>query len=94
MKPDPRRPQGPAFEQHEDEINWTAGVGQPAGVYWLDGRTAIAAHGSAAEHHLLGRGATLVATLLFQPSPIERVHRTGRVHRVAAADVVRAHSAS
>ncbi|HSJ08824.1 MAG TPA: hypothetical protein VK928_02895 [Longimicrobiales bacterium] len=89
MKPDRRRPEDPEWEQHEDDINWTAGVGRPAGVYWIDGRSVIAAHGSPAEDHLVDQGAVLVATLLFEPDPRERVHRRGRVERVRAADAAR-----
>lgn len=89
MKSDPRRPQEPEFEQHEDEINWTAGPGRAAGVYWLDGHSVIAAHDSPAEDHLVSRGAVLVATLLFEPDPRERVHRSGSVRRVSAAAAAR-----
>ncbi|CAN5764378.1 hypothetical protein BH23GEM10_BH23GEM10_04260 [soil metagenome] len=72
-----------------DDINWTAGVGQPAGMYWLDGRTAIAAHDSPAEARLVDAGAVLVATLRFDPDPVERVHRSGSVRRVSAPAAAR-----
>jgi hypothetical protein len=88
MKLDPRREyEAPKYEHPVDDINWTAGVGQPAGVYWLDGQSLLAAHESAAEQYLLARGAILVATLRFDQDPLETVHRSGRVDRISAADV-------
>jgi hypothetical protein len=63
--------EAPKYEHPIDDINWTAGVGQPAGVYWLDGRSVIAAHDSAAESALLQRGAILIATLRFDRDPLE-----------------------
>lgn len=54
-------------------------------MYWLDGRTVMAAHDSPAEARLLGAGAALIATLRFDPDPLERVHRTGAVSRMTAA---------
>lgn len=67
-------------------LNWTAGVGQPAGMYWLEGRTVIAGHGTAAEAYLLAQGAVLAATLRFDPDPAER-RFNGRI-----IDRVRAHA--
>lgn len=90
MKTDGRKPEGTGFEQYQDDINWTAGVGRPAGVYWLDGRTVIAAHQSPAEENLVGRGAVLVATLRFDADPRERVHRHGTVERMRPATAARA----
>jgi hypothetical protein len=87
MKLDSRREyEAPKYEHPVDDINWTAGVGQPAGVYWLDGQSLLAAHESAAEQYLLERGAILVATLRFDQDPLETVHRSGRVDRISAAD--------
>lgn len=74
----------PLYELPVDDINWTAGVGRPAGMYWLDGRTVMAAHDSPAEARLVGAGAVLVATLRFEPDPVERVHSRGSVRRVSA----------
>jgi hypothetical protein len=85
MKRDRRTPGDPGFEQYQDDINWTAGAGQPAGIFWLAGRCVMAAHGTAAEDRLLDQGAIPVATLRFDPDPIETVHRTGRVERVHTA---------
>jgi hypothetical protein len=72
------------YEEPVDAINWTAGAGQPAGVYWLNGSTVIAAHESLAEASLLRRGAVLVATLLFGPDPLERGHNGRSVERLSA----------
>ena len=82
MKRDRRRPGDPGFEQYQDDINWTAGAGQPAGIFWLGGRCVMATHGTAAEERLLDLGAVPVATLRFDDDPIETVHRTGRVERM------------
>ncbi|HEX6309379.1 MAG TPA: hypothetical protein VFZ69_14380 [Longimicrobiales bacterium] len=89
MKRDERRAGDPGFEQYQDDINWTAGIGRPAGIYWLAGRCVMATHGSAAEERLLGVGAVLVATLRFDPDPLERVHRSGTVERRAARRAAR-----
>lgn len=86
MERDRRKPGDPGFEYYQDDINWTAGAGQPAGIFWLGGRCVLAAHGSAAEERLLGVGAVLVATLRFEPDPLERVHRRGSVRRVSAGE--------
>jgi hypothetical protein len=89
MKSESRRARGPGFEQYEDDINWTAGVGRPAGIFWLDGRCVMATHGSAAEERLLDLGAVPVATLRYDPDPVERVHRSGRVERIASTSFSR-----
>jgi hypothetical protein len=91
MKLDPRKEyEAPKYEHPVDDINWTAGVGQPAGVYWLGGESRLAAHESAAERYLLEQGAILIATLRFDPDPAESVHRSGRVERISAAGAVAA----
>lgn len=84
MKRDRSKPEDPGFEQYQDDINWTAGVGQPAGIFWLGGRCVMAAHESAAEERLLGLGAVLVGTLRFGADPVETVHRRGTVERMSA----------
>jgi hypothetical protein len=38
--------EAPKYEHPIYDINWTAGAGQPAGMYWLDGRILMAAHDS------------------------------------------------
>jgi hypothetical protein len=76
--------EAPKYEHPIDDINWTAGVGKPAGVYWLDGRSVIAAHDSAAESALLERGAILIATLRFDRDPLESRH-PGRVVEALSA---------
>lgn len=82
MKSDSRKAERPGFEQYEDDIHWTGGVGRPAGIFWLDGRCVMATHGSAAEDRLLERGALPVATLRYDPDPRERVQRDATVARV------------
>jgi hypothetical protein len=89
MKSDPRKATDPGHEQYEDDINWTAGVGRPAGIFWLDGRCVMATHDSPAEDRLLDRGALLIATLRYDADPLETVHRSGTVERVRAARVGR-----
>jgi hypothetical protein len=85
MKLGPRKEyEAPKYEHPVDDINWTAGLGQPAGVYWLAGQSLIAAHDTVAEQKLLELGAILVATLRFDADPLETVRRTGRVERVGA----------
>jgi hypothetical protein len=85
MKRDRRAPEDSGFEQYQDDINWTAGVGRPAGIFWLGGRCVMAAHETPAESRLLELGAVLIGTLRFDADPLETVHRTGRVERIAAA---------
>jgi hypothetical protein len=85
MKRDRRTPEDPGFEQYQDDINWTAGVGRPAGIFWLGGRCVMAAHDTAAEERLLELGAVLIGTLRFDADPVETVHRRGRVERMSAA---------
>lgn len=53
------------------DIDWTGGAGQPAGIYWLDGRCRMAAHGTPAEANLLAAGAIHIATLRFEPDFLE-----------------------
>jgi hypothetical protein len=77
----------PKIEQLLDEINWTSGVGEPAGVYWLEGRSRIAAHDSAAEARLLEQGAILVATLLFERDPREGTRPGSRVERIPSTSL-------
>jgi hypothetical protein len=80
----PKKYEAAKYEHPVDDINWTAGVGCPAGVYWLDGRSVIAAHESEAESALLERGAILVATLRFDRDPLESLHHGRTVERVSA----------
>jgi hypothetical protein len=80
----PKKYEPPKYEHPIDDINWTIGVGRPAGVYWLDGLSVIAAHDSAAEAALLERGAILIATLRFDRDPLESLHHGRTVERVSA----------
>jgi hypothetical protein len=87
MKLDPRKHAGPGYEHPVDEINWTAGVGQPAGIYWLAGESLIAAHESPAEDWLVAQGAVLIATLRFDRDLLDGRSPGARVERMAAGDV-------
>jgi hypothetical protein len=69
------------------EYSWTGTVGQPAGIFWIDGTSVIAAHASRTEQQLLARGAILVATLLFGRDPLEASHPGRAVERVSASAV-------
>jgi hypothetical protein len=79
---DPKK-QSNGFEYEHHEINWTQGVGRPAGVYWHHGRSVIVAHGSPGEEVLMAQGAVLVATLLFERDPLEARHPGRTVQRIA-----------
>jgi hypothetical protein len=87
MESERRKARGPGYEQYEDDINWTAGVGKPAGVYWMNGRTVIAGHDTAAEERLLLQGAVLVATLRFDRDLLEGRVRGHVVERRCARRV-------
>lgn len=80
----------PEYEHPIHDINWTSGVGRPAGVYWLDGTIVIAEHDSPAERRLLDRGGVPVATLRFDADPYERVRSTGSLERVERVPASRA----
>jgi hypothetical protein len=80
----PKKYEASKYEYPIDDINWTAGVGRPAGVYWLDGRSIIAAHDSEAESVLIQRGAILIATLRFDRDPLESLHHGRTVERMSA----------
>jgi hypothetical protein len=75
----------PGYEHPVHDISWTTSVGAPAGVYWLGGRSLIAAHESSAEAWLVAQGAVLVATLRFDADPLEARHPGRRVERLPAA---------
>ena len=89
MESEQRKARGPGYEQYEDDINWTAGVGRPAGMFWLDGRIVMAAHETAAEERLLLQGAVLIATLRFDRDPLDGRQRSGHVERRSAAQITR-----
>ena len=59
-------------------------AGRPAGIFWLDGRCTMAAHGTRTEARLLEQGAILIGTLRFDPDPLEAVHPGALVDRVPA----------
>lgn len=76
------------FEQHADAPAWSAGVGCPAGIYWLAGRCTIVGHGTAAEAVVRVRGGILVGTLRFGPGPYETRRPSSEVRRLAAWQLV------
>ena len=78
----------PKYAYPIHDINWTGGLGQPAGIYWLGGRSVIAAHGSAAEDRLLDLGAILMATLRFDGGVYERSFADRPVSPVGARHLV------
>jgi hypothetical protein len=77
------------FEYEHHEINWTQGVGRPAGVYWFHGRSVIVAHESPGEARLVAAGAVLVATLRFDPDPLETTQRGRAVERLSPRSATR-----
>jgi hypothetical protein len=60
------------------DFEWSVGIGHPAGIYWLGGRSVIAALGSPAEQRLLDQGAVPIATLIFERDPHDGT-RSGHV---------------
>lgn len=74
MTSDERGCNAPGYEHPVHDLRWTTGLGRPAGVYWLQGRSLIAAHESPAEAWLVAQGAVLVATLRFDADPLETRH--------------------
>jgi hypothetical protein len=61
----------PKYEFPFDWQDWCTGAGQPAGIWWLDGRTFFAGFGSLAEARLAEAGAFQVATLQFESDVLE-----------------------
>jgi hypothetical protein len=84
-----RKRDRPTYDYPIEAINPARSVGQPAGVYWLDGRVIIAAFDSPDEQRLLDAGAVLAAMLRFDSDPRERAHRGRAVERVDAARAAR-----
>jgi hypothetical protein len=79
----------PAYEYPIHGINWTGGLGRPTGIYWLDGNSVFAVHGSRAEERVLELGGILIATLRFDPDPCGDILRSGRhVEIVEASELV------
>ena len=75
----------PEYEFPIDWQDWCTGAGQPAGIWWLDGRTWYAGFGSLAEARLIEAGAFHVATLQFEPDGQERPGRRGGVETLSPA---------
>ena len=80
-----KRYEKPKYEYPIHGINWTAGIGRPTGIYWLDGHSVFAVHGSLAEERVLELGGILIATLRFDRDPYGDARRSrGSVLRVNA----------
>jgi hypothetical protein len=68
-------------------FHWCAGIGEPAGLFWLDGRCIIAGLGTRAEDWLLGLGAIPVGTLRFDADPADRRSPVQAVVPVVAVEL-------
>lgn len=79
----------PKYEFPIDWQDWHTAAARPAGIWWLDGRTYLAGFGSRAEAALAGAGAFHVATLQFEPDPLETVHRDRVVEVFGARAMLR-----
>lgn len=71
--------ESPKYEFPIEWRDWCTGAGQPAGIWWLDGRTWYAGFGSLAEAQLIAAGAFHVATLQFTPDPLEGRQRDATI---------------
>jgi hypothetical protein len=65
--------------------DWSAGIGQPAGLFWLEGRCIVAGLDTRAEAYLITRGAVPVGRLHFGRDPAEGTVPRAHVAPVAAA---------
>jgi len=83
----------PKYEFPIDWLDWCTGAGQPAGIWWLDGRTYFAGFGSRAEAKLSELGAFHVATLQFHPDQLEARHAGASVTAVAPVTMLQAAAA-
>jgi len=84
-----KRYEKPKYEYPIHGINWTAGIGRPTGIYWLDGDSVFAVHGSRAEERVLELGGILIATLRFDRDPCGEGYRArGSVVRAAAESLI------
>lgn len=72
----------PKYEFPIDWQDWCTGAGQPAGIWWLDGRTFFAGFGSLAEARLAAAGAFHVATLQFESDVIDSRQRSRTIDPV------------
>lgn len=77
--------QNPIFAWH-----WTAGIGQPATMFWFEGEVLLAGIGTRAEAWLLDRGAIEVGMLRFggPGAEGERAVPGGEVTPVLAGDMI------
>jgi hypothetical protein len=79
----------PDYEFPVHDVRRAGAIGQPAGIYWFEGQSTIVAYDSAAEQRLIDQGAVLVATLRFDPDPLERSHVGRDVRRLNDAAALR-----
>jgi hypothetical protein len=79
----------PKYEFPIDWRDWCTGAGQPAGIWWLDGRTFFAGFGSLAEARLAEAGAFHLATLQFQSDALESRHPGATVDPIAHRSLLR-----
>lgn len=77
--------EAPKYEFPIEWRDWCTRAGQPAGIWWLDGRTYFAGFGSLAELRLAEAGAFHVGTLQFHPDPVEGAPRRGHVQPLGTA---------
>jgi hypothetical protein len=79
----------PRYEFPIDWQDWCTGAGQPAGIWWLDGRTHFAGFGSMAEARLAAAGAFHVATLQFEGDVIDSRQRGRTIDSVELLSMLR-----
>jgi hypothetical protein len=75
----------PDYELPIAGVAWTRGAGHPAGVYLLRGRCYFVALDSPAERVLVEGGALHMASVRFDPEPLERPHANRSVTLVEPA---------
>jgi hypothetical protein len=78
----------PKYEFPIDWQDWCTGAGQPASIWWLDGRTFFAGFGSLAEASLAEAGAFHVATLQFHSDVMDSRQRARTVDPVGPLAMV------
>jgi hypothetical protein len=81
--------QRPKYEFPVEGIRRTAGVGQPAGLFLLDGDLHVVARWSAAEADLLERGAIHFANLRFDHEAVGESRAWPPVRPLGAASAAR-----
>jgi hypothetical protein len=79
----------PEYELPIAGVAWTRGAGHPAGVYLLRGRCYFVALDSPAERVLVEKGALHMASVRFDPDPLEKPHANRSVRLVEPAAAAR-----